>query len=370
MIQPIHFQAKWEPENLHLKAVEPTRAERIKKAVYNFFSILIFPIAIARAIGWAIGQLAKKLVLPSAWFYSHQIIRLTQNAFNTFCFGEINPLNQRFREHFSPEKYEVKTPDGAVLDTTFFRHGQAGPDTPVILLMPSNSALSQQVVYAWLIEKAMTQGNICHFLTFDYRGVSNSQGDAKHIDDLQIDADSIYQLIRDRLLIAPQRIHVYGWSLGGALSAKLKERRSEIQAPYINERSFSSIREVIQQSIPCLLKPILFWIPWCIQNQGWNLSVDPTKIQGPILVIRQAQDEVIPPAASFMKAAQKANRAFTSIELIPEPSLREDAKKRYVNHHFEPLSHYFVKGQSALRADDAAANFILPPPAEPAAGVA
>lgn len=363
IVQPVRptfvFEAKWEGANLHLKKRTPTLRDRICSWVYAFFSIVFFPIGFARFIGWVLAALAKKVILPSAWFYSHQIIRLQQNFFNAFFFGEINPFNQRYRDHFTPEKHQIQTPDGALLDSTFFRHRNHGPQTPTVLLFSSNSAFSQQVVYAWLIDKAIEKGVVCNFAVFDYRGVSNSEGEANEISHLLLDCDSAFQFLRDKIGVPPELISIYGWSLGGGLSAKLKEMRPELTGPYCNERSFASLSSVSRNKLPLLLKPFFFWIPWALEKIGWDLKTDPKKIRGPLLAVRHVGDQIIPRSASFVSAAQKAAVAFQKIDLRENILLQAQAKRRYIDHHFEPLASYYVDSSERM-ADEVVADFILP----------
>lgn len=358
------FEAKWEPANIHLKSPVPNWCTKVSKVAYDLFSIVFFPLGFARLIGWSLSFLAKKIVLPSAWFYSHQIIRLQQNFFNAFFFGEVNPFNQRYRNHFTAEKHQVLTPDGALLDTTFFAHHQNAPDTRTILIFCSNSTFSQQAVYAWLMELAIAQGIICNFAVFDYRGVSNSEGNAKGTKDLLIDCDSIFQFLRDKKQIHPENIAIYANSLGGGLSAKIKEMRPELTGPYVNERSFSSLSAIFQAMTPILFKPLFFWIPKALDKLGWDLNTNPQKIQGPLLVIRHNDDPIIPKNASFATAARKAGAVFEFVDLRGEPALFAEENRRYVDHHFEPLNRYLV-GQTETRADQFVSAFILPrPPAQ------
>lgn len=359
------FRAVW---NEQLRDPAPTTTKKVLKAAWNILSVLIPPIGLARVVGWAIGFIAKKLTLPSAWFYGNQTIHRSHRIFRDLYFGPIRDHNREVREQFEITPHHIATPDGARLNAYHFRHRQSDENTETVVFCQSNACFSEQHVYSWLIDKAAARGSVCNFVVFDYRGVVKSRGDAKRAHDLLIDTESAYQFARDALHVAPERMRWYGWSLGGANSANIKALHPECTARYVNERSFSSASEVVWHSIPKAIRPLFFWIPFAWRTQGWNLTAPLDKIKGETLIVFHRDDPTIPFAASARQAALKANRAFQTIELYQTAEQIAEGHDRIVDHHFEDLDKYMANpGQ---RADDAIADFILPPPAAAAANIA
>src|SRR5690554_3352878 len=126
-IRQIHpsFQAKWNNKNIHLKPPEKTFTQKIWQVVYDILSILLLPIGIVRAVGWAVHFIAKKVVLPSAWFYPHQIVQRAKRIFQVCC--------RNLQPQFEIQKHLLKTPDGVKLKAIHFRHRQATETTPTVI---------------------------------------------------------------------------------------------------------------------------------------------------------------------------------------------------------------------------------------------
>lgn len=135
----------------------------------------------------------------------------------------------------------------------------------------------------------------------------------------------------------------------------------ECDGPMISERSFSSLRSVGENSIPAFLQPFFFWIPYVAEKEGWNLRAPLEQIKGRTLVLFHRKDPTIPFKASAHQAAIKANLNMQSLELYQTDEQIAQAQERMVDHHFEDLGNYEVA--PGLKASQAAANFILPPPA-------
>jgi hypothetical protein len=347
-IQPT-FQATWNNQNIHLKPAEKTRLQKIWRVVYLILSIVIFPIGIARAIGWAVHFVAKKLVLPAAWFYPGQIVKMAKHFFQMGCHN----LTQ-----FSIQEHVLATPDKVKLQALHFRHHRAGENTPTVLFFQSNAVMLQMGVYLWLINEAIRRHVVCNFVVFDYRGVGESQGDLSSTRELLIDGDTALQFVRDHLRVPPSQIHWYGWSLGGGVSTQVKSFYPECNGPLVNERSFSSIRSATEHSIPRFLKPFLFWFPCTAERYGWNLTAPLEKLHGRTLVVYHPRDPTIPYAASAHAAATKANLMMEAICLYQTPELMRDTVGRIVDHHCENLDLYYAA--PGVKADHAIANFILP----------
>lgn len=350
---PPPFQAVWNDRNIQLKEPDKTLSQKIMKIAWDVLSIILLPLGIARVIGWAVHFIAKKMTLPSAWFYPNQILQRAKGIFSVCC--------RNLQNQFVTQKHKIFTPDGVKLNALHFRHRQANENTPTVLFYQSNASISQLGIYLWLVEEAVRRNCVCNFVVFDYRGVGSSKGDAQSTRDLLVDGDTALQFVKDHLRVPPHLIHWYTWSLGGGIGSNIKAMYPECTGPMISERSFSSLRSVGENIIPSILKPLLFWIPWAAEKEGWKLEAPLASLRGRTLIMYHRKDPTIPYAASAHQAAIKANLNMEAIELYQTEEQIEQAQERIVDHHFEDLQNYYVA--PGLKADQAAANFILPPPA-------
>lgn len=354
LAQPIpSFTAIWNQRNIHLKEPDKTLCQKIMKVVWDILSIILLPIGIARVMGWMVHFIAKKLILPSAWFYPNQIVQRAKRIFHLCC--------RNLQMQFTTHKHKVMTPDGVKLNFLHFRHNQADANTPTILFYQSNASISKLGIYLWLIEESVRRNCVCNFVVFDYRGVGSSKGDAKSARELVIDGDTALQFVKDHLQVPAHLIHFYTWSLGGGVGSNVKALYPECNGPMVNERSFGSLRSVAENSIPSLLMPFFYWVPWAAEKEGWNLVAPLEKLKGRTLIIYHRKDSTIPYPSSAHQAAIKANLNFPSFELYQTEEQIKLAEERLVDHHFEDLENYYAA--PGLKADQAAANFILPPPA-------
>lgn len=345
------FCARWNSYNSDLQTLEPTYCQKIYQVLWDALSIILFPLWIARAIGWGVKFIAKKIVLPSAWFYPKQILQRAKRVFQLSC--------QQLSPYFSIEKHKVLTPDGVKLNLLHFRHKQTDAETPTLIFYQSNASISYLGIYLWLIEEAVRRGSICNFVVFDYRGVGSSEGDANSSKDLLIDGDTALQFVKDYLHVPPEKINFYTWSLGGAIGSTTKARYPELTGDLVHERSFDSLKSVSQNKIPSFLKPLFFWLPWAVEKEGWNLEASLNKLRGRTLVVYHKNDPTIPYPASGHQYALKTKACVQGMELIQTPEQREEARGRWVDHHFEELFRYSVA--DGRKADQAIAEFILPP---------
>ncbi|HSX26460.1 MAG TPA: alpha/beta hydrolase [Chlamydiales bacterium] len=363
--QPLHFpfQAKW---NDQIPAPSNrTPCEAIWQVIRTILAICILPLAIAIAATVTIlakgdallRAFAKKGVLPSAWLYPGQFKRQVSRAFKAGCFGPVTEINRWLRDRYTITQHQITTPDGVKLNGYFFKHKQNTPET--VMFCHSNAAFTEQANYSWLIEKAVEKNRVCNFFAFDYRGVSLSKGSAENMRDLLVDCESAFQFARDVLHVPPPKMRWYGWSLGGALSANVKAIHPECDNRYVNESSLSSIRDVVKESTPKLLRPLLFWIPSKMERQGWGLEVPLKKIKGEMMIVYRKKDLIIPYPSSAHATAFKANLVFQSIELSQTPEQIEETRGQDIDIHSEPLCNFVT--QDGQPAEDVIAEFILPP---------
>lgn len=131
-------------------------------------------------------------------------------------------------------------------------------------------------------QNLLTQG-IEVFLV-DYRGYGKSVGSPSE-QGIYLDGDAAYRYLAEQEEYQPERIVLFGRSLGGAVAIEVARRR-EIRA-LIVESAFTSTREMAKTMFPfCLIAPVL---PVRYDNIGKIAAV-----KAPKLFIHSADDEIVP----------------------------------------------------------------------------
>ena len=125
-------------------------------------------------------------------------------------------------------------------------------------------------------------------LLIDYRGYGQSSPIFPNEARVYEDAAAAWQYLTQVQQIEPERIFVYGHSLGGAIAIELATKRPEM-AGLIVEGTFTSI-----QDMAGLMPGIkLFPLRWLVTQRFDNLAKIES-LQTPILIIHGTADEVIP----------------------------------------------------------------------------
>jgi uncharacterized protein len=114
---------------------------------------------------------------------------------------------------------EIRTEDGLTL-VAWVIPG-AGPSSPWLLICHGNagniSEAGRPAHYAGLRDLGL------NLLAFDYRGYGESAGTPSEAG-LYQDAEAAYRYLRDSLRVAPERIVIFGHSLGSAVAVELAGR--------------------------------------------------------------------------------------------------------------------------------------------------
>ena len=129
--------------------------------------------------------------------------------------------------------------------------------------------------------------NVGDTLIVDYRGYGRSDGEAEAEEGLYADGEAAYEyLVRSRG-VAPERIVLYGQSLGAAVAIDLASRRT--CGALIVESGFYSAGEMGKIALP--------WLPEVVHRLARNRFESGRKIgmaQCPALVMHGTHDDVIP----------------------------------------------------------------------------
>lgn len=125
-------------------------------------------------------------------------------------------------------------------------------------------------------------------LLMDYRGYGRSQG--KFPNEVQVyqDAETMWRYLVETQQIPPDRILVYGHSLGGAIAIELATRHPQF-AGLIVDGSFTSIRDMV------MFSPSLRFFPVdLLLHQRFNSIEKVATLQMPVLFIHGTEDTRVP----------------------------------------------------------------------------
>jgi hypothetical protein len=155
-------------------------------------------------------------------------------------------------------------------------------------------------------------------LLFDYRGYGRSEG-SPSLAGLQLDFEAALATLLARPEIDPERIVVFGQSLGASLAITAlaaSPRRRQVHALVI-EGAFTSFRELAREKLGG------FWLTWPLQVP-LGLTIDdhyrPIDAIGelapmPILIVHGEEDGVVPPHHAL--ALYEAARRPKTLWLVP-----------------------------------------------------
>jgi hypothetical protein len=146
-------------------------------------------------------------------------------------------------------------------------------------------------------------------LMIDYRGYGRSEGGFPSEVSVYDDAMAAWNYLTDVQQIPPERIFLYGQSLGGAIAIELATHKPEV-AGVIVESSFTSIEGMVDFISPYRLLPI----DWLLTQRFDSLS-KVRSLQSPILFIHGTADRTVP--AWMSRSLYAATTAPKALLLVP-----------------------------------------------------
>lgn len=120
-------------------------------------------------------------------------------------------------------------------------------------------------------------------LIFDYRGYGMSKGRPSE-KGIYLDAEAVYDYLINKKKILPQKIIVYGESLGGAVAIDLAGKH-ELRGIII-EGTFTSVRDMAKRLLP--------FIPTFIYASRFDSLEKIRNVKSPKLIFHSIDDEIIP----------------------------------------------------------------------------
>lgn len=220
---------------------------------------------------------------------------------------------------FHPEKYRegatwrlprggeevwFETRTGARLHGWFVR-SQTGEAVATVLYFHGNGGNLSYT--GWLGEELSSRG--FDVLLFDYKGYGRSEGASTGEASLYEDADAAYDYLVRTRGVAPERIALYGQSLGTAAAADLASRRT--CAALILESGLSSAREMA-----ALVFPVGSGVLHRAARNRFETTRKLAQINRPVLVAHGERDEVIP--ARQGRALYEAAREPKRLIVLPD----------------------------------------------------
>jgi hypothetical protein len=179
------------------------------------------------------------------------------------------------------EEVRFRNDEGLLLHGWFFVGKK--PDRTLLFLHGNAGNIGDRVPKIEVLRKIGW-----NIFIIDYRGYGGSEG-SPSIEGLQRDADAAYLWLvtgRDESRIPPERIILWGESLGGVYATDIASR--EPVGGLILEGTFTSLRDIAAAHypfVPKVLVPDLY------------RSIDRIrKIQSPVLILHGTEDETIPHA--------------------------------------------------------------------------
>jgi len=243
---------------------------------------------------------------------------------------------------------QIITPDRISLVSEINVIDGATSQTPTVILF--NPLGAEYSINHGLRCRLISKG--CNVVQFDYRGL----GSTRRPEDLVLDGDSVYQYVTKELGTTAHKVHLYGYSLGGALAAQVKALHPESEGKYAGDRPFKSVFSLLTEicsteklgwlikKISLITSAILIAIPVYLIGWEWSGDWALCRFSGEVLVIHHPNDILIPSPASFASLCR------------PDQVISLDPNEKGPSTHFAPIdSHMTSTGDCAA---DAVADFL------------
>ena len=163
----------------------------------------------------------------------------------------------------------VRAPQPPALATILHCHGNGGNLTNV----------------GWVAQEFSQRG--FDVLVFDYRGYGRSAGQLTDESGLYADGTAAYDFLTRELGVKPERLVLYGQSLGTTVAIDLAAQHPA--AALVVESGLSSASAMAENALPWLPR----WLHWLGKNRFESARKLP-RVHCPVLITHGTQDEVIP----------------------------------------------------------------------------
>lgn len=200
------------------------------------------------------------------------------SIFDTSQQGEIMPDTVRY------EKIYLSNNAGHELFGCMFKPADKIRGT--VLLLSSNSG----DVALWYDVTSIMLNNGFQVLSFDYRGIGNSEGEPDYKGALE-DSQLYLDLLLQREDVKGTEIIFWGFGLGADMAIKLAFDNSGVADYIVLDSPYTSKRAITTHVTPLFFKPFVF----SFVNSGFSTKKLLRQIKDtPLLIIHSAEDQVVP----------------------------------------------------------------------------
>lgn len=165
----------------------------------------------------------------------------------------------------------------------WFVHARTQPAAITVLYCHGNAGNIADA--GWIAERLAARG--LDVLLFDYRGYGRSEGKASDEWGLYADANAAYDYLTRERGVAPERLALYGLSLGTTAVIDVASRRA--CASLVVESGLSSASEMASIALPWLPR----WLHWLGKNR-FESARKIASVGCPVLIAHGTRDETIP----------------------------------------------------------------------------
>ncbi|MDA8100292.1 MAG: alpha/beta hydrolase [Nitrospiraceae bacterium] len=255
---------------------------------------------------------------------------LTVGCESVFFYPSRGLFANPFLKEFPPQDVAFRSSDGVTLLGWFF--AAKDPVGTILILHGNAENISTHVNgFLWLIPNGF------NLFIFDYRGYGLSEGDPS-LAGIQRDAEAALEKLMTLPGVDPDRIVVYGQSLGGTVAVNLvasSPHKKRIRALVVDS-AFASHRLIAQE------KMSLHWFTWPLQYPvSWFFASQYSPVRHiadvapvPVLIIHGMHDTIVPVRHSellFDAAREPKELWFTAnqghIRSIMDPPVRAKLKE-------------------------------------------
>jgi pimeloyl-ACP methyl ester carboxylesterase len=296
--------------------------------------------------GWGLSTLARK-VSDFVLYIPHSIVALCINPRRE---SQFFPAEEHYAQYRKVTK-EIITPDQVHLVAHVHIVESATFHTPTLIAF--NPLGANDSVHDDLVDRSVKKGY--NVVTFDYRGLGNT----RRANDLVLDGESVYQYVTKELQIEINRVHFFGFSLGGAIAAQVKALHPESEGKYVGDRPFRSIFSLITENccverfgrlikkVTSVVSSIFLAYPVYLLGWEWDGRTALEQLRGDRRIIYHPNDCLVPFAASLASVCP------------PEEILSLDPNETGLSTHFAPIGEHNIAGGGC--AADVVTEFLTAP---------
>jgi fermentation-respiration switch protein FrsA (DUF1100 family) len=211
---------------------------------------------------------------------------------------------------FHPHSFLIDTPTQHGIE---YRVENFNADDGTLLnawFLPARSVAGEKAIATVLFLHGNAENISTHFrsiawlpaeginvLALDYRGYGASEG-SPSLAGMQLDIDAAMRHLLAHKDVDPNRIVIFGQSLGGALAiyyAAHSTHRANIRAVIVDS-SFYDYRQIAKEKLSGHLLTWPFqWLPWLTIDDDYSPATSIAKISPlPLLLLQGDRDEVVP----------------------------------------------------------------------------